>query len=108
MGPQVGGRAPRPDAPAEGVTAEYGEYLIELGIAPERLTVNAYGEDQPWKTGRAEAARAQNRRVEFRIRKLDEDLATLPVAPGTSKAVEDQDPNGAPPTPSGGKDLPDE
>jgi outer membrane protein OmpA-like peptidoglycan-associated protein len=62
-------------------------HLIKLGIAPERLTVRAFGEDQPWQKGRAEAFRSKNRRVEFRILDLDIDLATGPVLPSICRAL---------------------
>jgi peptidoglycan-associated lipoprotein len=41
-------------------------YLIELGVNPERLAVISYGEERPASTGHDESAWAQNRRIEFR------------------------------------------
>jgi peptidoglycan-associated lipoprotein len=44
------------------------DYLVSLGIAPERLSTISYGEEQPLEKGSSEAAWAKNRRAEFRIR----------------------------------------
>lgn len=41
-------------------------YLAELGVAPERLTIVSYGEERPAQAGHVEAAWKQNRRVEFK------------------------------------------
>ncbi len=41
------------------------EFLLEKGIAPERLTLRALGELQPVKLGRSREALAYNRRVEL-------------------------------------------
>lgn len=43
------------------------DYLVKAGVAPERLVSEGYGETQPIVEGDSEAARAQNRRVEFKI-----------------------------------------
>lgn len=43
------------------------EYLAGYGIAPVRLRVTSYGEERPLVEGTSEDARAQNRRVEFRV-----------------------------------------
>jgi outer membrane protein OmpA-like peptidoglycan-associated protein len=42
-------------------------YLVNRGIAPERLTVEGYGESNPVASNDTEAGRAQNRRVELRV-----------------------------------------
>jgi outer membrane protein OmpA-like peptidoglycan-associated protein len=42
-------------------------YLVNRGIAPERLTVKGYGESDPVASNDTEAGRAQNRRVELRV-----------------------------------------
>ncbi|MCF8107454.1 MAG: OmpA family protein [Desulfohalobiaceae bacterium] len=42
------------------------EYLVNKGIARERLTIHAYGENQPRAPSDTERTRALNRRVEFR------------------------------------------
>lgn len=47
--------------------------LVEEGVAPERLAIEAAGEDQPIAVCEADICRAQNRRVETSI------LYTLPV-----------------------------
>ncbi len=41
------------------------QYLIQRGIAPERLTARGYGETRPIDTNRTPAGRARNRRGEF-------------------------------------------
>jgi outer membrane protein OmpA-like peptidoglycan-associated protein len=41
------------------------QYLIEHGIAPQRLGAQGYGPDRPLGDNNSEAGRAQNRRVEF-------------------------------------------
>lgn len=42
------------------------EYLIRVGIAPERLSAHGYGETQPIETNATPEGRTANRRVEFR------------------------------------------
>ena len=42
-------------------------YLLEHGIAEERVTAVGYGESVPVDTNETEEGRAQNRRVEFKI-----------------------------------------
>jgi len=61
-------------------------HLIKLGIDPERLHIRAMGESSPWIKAGDEEARDKNRRVEFRIEKLDENLSDTPVAPETRDA----------------------
>lgn len=43
-------------------------YLVNSGIAPDRLTVEGFGESNPVATNDTEAGRAQNRRVELRVK----------------------------------------
>lgn len=43
-------------------------YLLEKGIKPERLSVKAYGEQQPKATNDTEEGRQRNRRAEFRLK----------------------------------------
>lgn len=44
------------------------KYMINfLGIAPERLAANGFGQYQPVAGGNTEAARAQNRRIELKL-----------------------------------------
>ena len=42
-------------------------YLLQRGVAPERLTVNGYGQSQPVASNDTERGRALNRRVEITI-----------------------------------------
>jgi OOP family OmpA-OmpF porin len=42
-------------------------YLVNRGIAPERLTVEGFGETRPVASNDTETGRAQNRRVELRV-----------------------------------------
>lgn len=42
-------------------------YLIERGIAPERLRTKGYGSDQPIADNMTEEGRQKNRRIEFKI-----------------------------------------
>ena len=44
-------------------------YLIDKGIAPDRLTVRGYGESQPIADNETEAGRFRNRRVELILQK---------------------------------------
>jgi peptidoglycan-associated lipoprotein len=41
------------------------DYLVSLGIAPDRLTTVSYGKEQPLGPGGTEAAWARNRRAHF-------------------------------------------
>ena len=41
------------------------EYLVNLGIAPERITTLSFGEDKPLNQGHDEAAWSENRRGDF-------------------------------------------
>jgi outer membrane protein OmpA-like peptidoglycan-associated protein len=41
------------------------QYLVQQGIAQNRLTARGYGETMPIDTNRTNAGRARNRRVEF-------------------------------------------
>lgn len=44
------------------------KYMISfLGIAPERLAANGFGQYQPVANGKTETARAQNRRIELKL-----------------------------------------
>ncbi len=43
-------------------------YLLERGIAPERLSVKGYGEARPVASNETESGRQQNRRVEFKLK----------------------------------------
>ena len=41
------------------------DYLVNLGVAPDRLSIISYGEEKPADQGHDEAAWAKNRRDEF-------------------------------------------
>ncbi|MEM9639640.1 MAG: OmpA family protein, partial [Pseudomonadota bacterium] len=44
------------------------KYMVEaLGIPPDRLAANGFGQYQPVALGDSEAARAQNRRIELKF-----------------------------------------
>ena len=43
------------------------DYLVNLGVAPDRLSIISYGEEKPADQGHDEAAWAKNRRDEFVI-----------------------------------------
>ena len=45
-------------------------YLIKNGVGEERLTYIGYGTTRPVATNETEEGRQQNRRVEFRIRRI--------------------------------------
>ena len=42
-------------------------YLIELGVNPDRLEINAFGEDNPIGNNETIIGRSKNRRVQFRL-----------------------------------------
>lgn len=60
-----------PDAYNDRLSASRGEtvrlYLVEHGVAPERLTSKGYGERMPLVPNDSEEHRAMNRRVEFKV-----------------------------------------
>jgi peptidoglycan-associated lipoprotein len=45
------------------------EYLIQLGIAPARISTVSYGKERPLDPGHNEEAWAKNRRAEFKLKK---------------------------------------
>lgn len=47
------------------------EYLIQRGVDPDRLRAKGYGETQPVATNDTEEGRKQNRRVEFKLYRMD-------------------------------------
>ncbi len=77
------------------------QYLIQQGIAGERLTAHGYGPDMPIEDNRTNAGRQKNRRVEFHI------VAggavggeSMPAPPGETPPPEGTPPEGtAPETP---------
>ena len=44
------------------------DYLVQSGVAAERLSAKGYGETQPLDTNDTEDGRANNRRIEFNIK----------------------------------------
>ncbi|EON93867.1 OmpA family protein [Marinobacter lipolyticus SM19] len=43
------------------------DYLIDLGVDPDQLTANGYGESSPIRSNDTEEGRERNRRVEFNV-----------------------------------------
>jgi outer membrane protein OmpA-like peptidoglycan-associated protein len=43
------------------------DYLVDAGVAPERLEYRGYGESRPLQPGNSEAARALNRRTTVEV-----------------------------------------
>ncbi len=56
---------------SENRTKSVYEYLIGQGVAAGRMTYNGYGEKSPKTTNDTEEGRSQNRRVEFKVTKID-------------------------------------
>ena len=48
------------------------QYLIQLGIDPQRLSVKGYGYNVPLQSGNTESVHRTNRRVEFSILEFGE------------------------------------
>jgi peptidoglycan-associated lipoprotein len=44
------------------------DYLLNLGISPDRISMISYGKEKPFVAGHSEEAWAQNRRVHFLLR----------------------------------------
>jgi outer membrane protein OmpA-like peptidoglycan-associated protein len=55
-------------------------FLVERGIAAERLSSQGFGETKPIASNKNEAGRGQNRRVEFLITEQDS-TCPKPAAP---------------------------
>ncbi|MEQ1608257.1 MAG: OmpA family protein [Hyphomonadaceae bacterium] len=47
------------------------QYLVELGLSPDRLTAVGFGPDHPAASNRTPSDRARNRRIEFRVSRLE-------------------------------------
>ena len=47
------------------------DYLIGKGINKERIKIKGYGSSQPIAENKSEEGRAKNRRVEFKILKIE-------------------------------------
>jgi peptidoglycan-associated lipoprotein len=43
-------------------------YMANLGVEPDRLSITSFGEERPLVAGTGELTNAQNRRVDFRLR----------------------------------------
>ena len=52
---------------SEGRARSILKYLMQQGIAPERMVAKGYGESSPIDRGITKAAKKRNRRVEFRV-----------------------------------------
>ena len=67
-------------------------YLVDAGVAEDRLVVRPYGATQPVDPGSDEGARERNRRVEFNIRRTSEGPVDRPSEeqerPITAQSVE--------------------
>ena len=55
---------------SRGRAASVERYLIEQGIAPQRLRSQGFGESRPIASNDTEEGRRQNRRVEFQVLRL--------------------------------------
>lgn len=55
------------------------EYLVQAGVAAERLTARGYGETTPITTNRTDTGKARNRRVEFVV--LEQELTVEELPP---------------------------
>lgn len=47
------------------------EYLVELGLSPDQLTAVGFGPDRPVASNRTSSGRARNRRIEFRVTRVE-------------------------------------
>jgi len=43
------------------------DYLVRLGVEPDRISIVTYGEERPAETGSSESAWSKNRRSEFTV-----------------------------------------
>lgn len=63
-------------------------YLTEKGVDASRLTSKGFGESKPLDEADTDAARAKNRRVEFKITEQDQETTTYEVDPETGERRE--------------------
>lgn len=68
-------------------------FLVNRGVAPERLEVSGFGESRPVADNDTESGRAQNRRVEIHV---VEETAVAPGAPETAPTAEEAEKEEAP------------
>ncbi len=47
------------------------DHLVELGLAPDLLTAVGFGPDRPVASNRTSSGREKNRRIEFRVSRLE-------------------------------------
>jgi outer membrane protein OmpA-like peptidoglycan-associated protein len=52
---------------SEGRANSVRKFLVEKGIAPDRLSAVGYGEDKPSSSNKTRKGRESNRRVEFKV-----------------------------------------
>jgi len=69
------------------------DYLVEKGIAADRIETDGRGQSDPRASNDTEAGRAQNRRIEFEIlvRRPDEDVKTEPTVRKDAEPADDGD-----------------
>jgi outer membrane protein OmpA-like peptidoglycan-associated protein len=59
------------------------KWLVQTGIAPERLVSKGWGADRPLETNDTPEGRRNNRRVEFQV--LDMDVNQDDANPGSTR-----------------------
>lgn len=47
------------------------KYLVDLGLSPDLMTAVGFGPDRPAASNRTNAGRARNRRIEFRVSRVE-------------------------------------
>jgi len=67
------------------------EYLIDKGIAPERLIARGYGETRPVASNDTQEGRTANRRVEFKLDKMSGDYEDLDYEDLDDEDLDDED-----------------